>query len=214
VVDDRLCLREDRWLVHHLAADLPVTDFGMLAAQTEAELVVLSAATAEGHPVKPNAAGQLARHNAFWKTEEAPAMTTPSAAETPPDQQHQPVTSSPPPAGVPQVQQHRILRTRAGATWVAAAIFAAILLLLLIFILENGHTVAISFFGASGHLPLGVALLLAAVLGVLLVAIPGTARIIQLRITARRHRMLDAGSAAQGQSPQAPSGNGDPAQAR
>jgi Lipopolysaccharide assembly protein A domain len=47
------------------------------------------------------------------------------------------------------------------------------------------------YFGTHGHLPLGVALLLAAVLGVLLVVIPGTARIIQLRITARRHRRLD-----------------------
>lgn len=131
-------------------------------------------------------------------------MTTPSAAETPPDQQQSAIS---PPAWVPRVQQHRIRRTRAGAAWVAAAMFAVILLLLLIFILENGHTVAISFFGASGHLPLGVALLLAAVLGVLLVAIPGTARIIQLRITARRHRMLDATAAAEDQNPQASPGN-------
>jgi len=36
-------------------------------------------------------------------------------------------------------------------------------------------------------LPLGVALLLAAVIGVVLVVIPGTGRIIQLRIVARRH---------------------------
>jgi uncharacterized integral membrane protein len=137
-------------------------------------------------------------------------MTTPSAAETPPEQQ-QPPTSSP--AWAPQVQQHRIRRTKAGAAWVAAAMFAVILLLLLIFILENGHTVAISFFGASGHLPLGVALLLAAVLGVLLVAIPGTARIIQLRIAARRHRMLDVAAAVQNHTPQPPPGNADPAQA-
>jgi uncharacterized integral membrane protein len=136
-------------------------------------------------------------------------MTTPPAAELPPDQQ-QPAPEPPPPAGVPQVRHHLIRRTRAGATWVAAATFAVILLLLLIFILENGHTVAISFFGASGHLPLGVALLLAAVLGVLLVAIPGTARIVQLRITARRHRRLDAVAIAT--QDQTPPGNADPAQ--
>jgi uncharacterized integral membrane protein len=138
-------------------------------------------------------------------------MTTPPAAERPPDQQ-QSAAEPPPPAGVPQVRYHRIRRTRAGATWVAAATFAVILLLLLIFILENGHTVAISFFGASGHLPLGVALLLAAVLGVLLVAIPGTARIVQLRITARRHRSLDAAVATpQDRTTQRPE-NADPAQ--
>jgi uncharacterized integral membrane protein len=75
--------------------------------------------------------------------------------------------------------------------WVASALFALVLLLLLIFILENSAKVKISFFGASGQLPLGVAMLLAAVLGILLVVLPGTARIIQLRRTARRHRKLD-----------------------
>lgn len=42
-----------------------------------------------------------------------------------------------------------------------------------------------AFFGWQGHVPLGVALLLAAMLGALMVVIPGMARIIQLRITAR-----------------------------
>jgi uncharacterized integral membrane protein len=87
---------------------------------------------------------------------------------------------------------HRIKRTRTGGIWVAAALFALMLLLLLIFILENGQRASISFFGAHGHLPLGVALLLAAVIGVLLVVLPGTGRIIQLRVAARRHRHLDA----------------------
>ncbi len=91
---------------------------------------------------------------------------------------------------------HRVTRTRTGGVWVAAALFALVLLLLLIFILENGQRVAISYLGAHGHLPLGVALLLAAVIGVLLVVIPGTGRIVQLRIVARRHRRLDSHTAA------------------
>jgi len=88
--------------------------------------------------------------------------------------------------------QHVVKRTRVGGVWIASALFAVVLLLLLIFILENGQRANVSFFGAHGHLPLGVALLLAAVLGVLLVVIPGTGRIVQLRITARRHRRIDA----------------------
>lgn len=92
--------------------------------------------------------------------------------------------------------QHVVRRTRVGGVWVASALFALVLLLLLIFILENGQRANISFFGAHGHLPLGVALLLAAVLGVLLVVIPGTGRIVQLRIVARRHRGLDTRRAA------------------
>ncbi len=63
---------------------------------------------------------------------------------------------------------------------------AVVLLLLLIFILENGKSVDIAYFGAHGHLPLGVALLLAAVFGTLLVVVPGGGRILQLRMAARR----------------------------
>jgi uncharacterized integral membrane protein len=79
---------------------------------------------------------------------------------------------------------------------VGLALGAVVLVLLLVFILENGNKVDIGFFGAHGHIPLGVALLLAAALGVLLVVIPGTGRIIQLRRTARRHRKSDVKAAA------------------
>jgi uncharacterized integral membrane protein len=108
--------------------------------------------------------------------------------------------------GPVKLPTHRVERTRIGGVWIAAVLSAVVLLLLLIFILENGQSVAISYFGAHGHLPLGVALLLSAVLGVLLVVIPGTGRIIQLRITARRHRRLDtkaatAAAAAPGPAP-------------
>jgi excisionase family DNA binding protein len=41
------CLREDRWLVHHLASDLPVDEVTQLAGQVGAGLVVLSSAMAE-----------------------------------------------------------------------------------------------------------------------------------------------------------------------
>ena len=109
----------------------------------------------------------------------------------------QPASTGPAPAGSqPQRPQgsppHQLKRTRLGGLWLAISLSVLILLLLLIFILENGHSVAISYFGADGHLPLGVALLLAAVLGALLVIFIGTARILQLRVTARRHRRQDA----------------------
>jgi len=113
--------------------------------------------------------------------------THPGGQETTPKAQLS--SPAPPPA-------HRVRPTRLGGLWMAAVTFAVLLLLLLIFILENAQRVSVSYFGAHGHLPLGVALLLAAVLGVLLVVIPGTGRIIQLRITAHRHRRLDANTAA------------------
>jgi lipopolysaccharide assembly protein A len=109
------------------------------------------------------------------------------------------------PAPAAQPPEHVVRRTRISGMWTASVFFAVVLVLLLIFILENGQRADISFFGAHGHLPLGVALLLAAVLGILLVVIPGTARIVQLRIVARRHRRADAGLAAQATSvPAAP----------
>jgi uncharacterized integral membrane protein len=77
-------------------------------------------------------------------------------------------------------------RTRLSATWVAIGCFTVVLLFALLFILQNNHSVDISYFGAHGHLPLGVALLLAGLCGALLVGLAGTARILQLRAHARR----------------------------
>ena len=77
-------------------------------------------------------------------------------------------------------------RSRVGGMWVAAVLFALVLLLLLIFLLQNGQRADVSFFGAHGQLPMGVALLLAAIFGILLVALPGTVRIMQLRTLSGR----------------------------
>jgi uncharacterized integral membrane protein len=72
-----------------------------------------------------------------------------------------------------------------GGVWIILISAAFVLLLLLIFILQNGQPAEVSFLGAHGTLPMGVALLLAAVFGVLLVALPGTVRILQLRAAGR-----------------------------
>jgi uncharacterized integral membrane protein len=87
--------------------------------------------------------------------------------------------------------QHTIDRTRTGGLWVAVTAAAIVILLLLIFVLQNTEQVEVALFGANPNLPLGVALLLAAVLGALVVALIGTARIVQLRQVARRHRDED-----------------------
>jgi lipopolysaccharide assembly protein A len=109
-----------------------------------------------------------------------------------------PARTVPPQSAV--LPQHKIKHTRISGLWVSVGFFAVVLLLLLIFILQNGTKVDISYMGAHGHLPLGVALLLSAVCGVLLVVLAGAARISQLRAVARRHRRADARrvTAAQG----------------
>jgi len=52
-------LREDRWLVHHLAADIPVAEVVSLALDVGAILVVLSAATAEAARLARQAARDI-----------------------------------------------------------------------------------------------------------------------------------------------------------
>src|ERR1700745_2982357 len=121
----------------------------------------------------------------------------PPQQAAPPQQARPPPEPAAPSAAAPHpLPQHRIKRTRTGGIWVAVGFFAVILLLLLIFILQNNTNVSVSYLGMHGHLPLGVALLLSAVCGVLLVVLAGTARIGQLRATARRHRKVDAKRAA------------------
>ena len=119
-----------------------------------------------------------------------PGRESPVPPPTGPEQAVPPTTT--PVQTAPVLPEHRIKRTRISGLWVSVGFFAVVLLLLLIFILQNGTKVDISYMGAHGHLPLGVALLLAAVCGVLLVVLAGAARISQLRTVARRHRRADA----------------------
>jgi lipopolysaccharide assembly protein A len=124
------------------------------------------------------------------------AAANPQAVQSAqPGQAGQPVAGQQAAPGLPQ-KPHKVRRTRMSSAWVSIVLFAIVLVLLLVFILENSQKVNISFFGVHGHLPLGVAMLFAAVLGVLLIVIPGVGRIIQLRRTARRHRKQDVKAAA------------------
>lgn len=76
--------------------------------------------------------------------------------------------------------------SRMGGVWVLLVLGAVILVLLLVFILMNTQHVQVHLYGANVSPPLGVALLLAAILGVLLVAVPGGGRILQLRRATKR----------------------------
>jgi len=82
----------------------------------------------------------------------------------------------------------KIPRTKTATAYNALIAGAVVLILLLVFILENTASVHIAYFGIGFHMPLGVALLLAAIGGALIVGIVGTARIVQLRRHARRRR--------------------------
>ena len=80
----------------------------------------------------------------------------------------------------------KIKPTRISGTWVATIVAVVVLVFLLIFILQNSAAVTVHYLGLAGTLPLGVALLFAAIGGAVLVALVGAARIVQLRRFARR----------------------------
>jgi uncharacterized integral membrane protein len=162
--------------------------------------------TTEPQPTPPGPG--TGEHAPGSQPQTAPAQTAP--AQTAPAQtapaQTAPAQTAPAQTAAP-LPEHRIKRTRISGLWVSVGFFAVVLLLLLIFILQNGTKVDISYMGAHGHLPLGVALLLSAVCGVLLVVLAGAARISQLRAVARRHRRADAKRVTATQAGEGPVGS-------
>jgi uncharacterized integral membrane protein len=113
-----------------------------------------------------------------------PAPTGPALDPNAPAASHPADQTAAPPVDRPHHTPVR--RSRFGGLWVGLIIAALILVLLLIFILQNSQRVQIEFFGLSGFAPLAVAILLGVAAGALLVAIPGSVRILQLRRAAKR----------------------------
>jgi len=96
------------------------------------------------------------------------------------------VPTAQPPQSQPPQPEAALGHSRSGGLWTGLILSAIVLIFLLVFILQNQISVTIRFLGFAGSVPVGVALLLAAIAGLLLVAIPGGVRIMQLRRAARR----------------------------
>jgi uncharacterized integral membrane protein len=77
--------------------------------------------------------------------------------------------------------------TRAAALWSALIVGLLILTVLLVFITQNTESVEVTFIAWHWQLPLGVQILLAAVLGALVTVMAGTVRIYQLRRAAKKN---------------------------
>jgi uncharacterized integral membrane protein len=86
-----------------------------------------------------------------------------------------------PPAPPGIDEKGHVRRTKVSAIWIGLIATAIVLIALLIFIAQNSGSVTVHYFGANARVPLAVALLLSAVAGLLIAAIPGTVRILQLR---------------------------------
>ncbi|MDF0531573.1 LapA family protein [Tsukamurella sp. 8F] len=113
-----------------------------------------------------------------------PEPTTPSAsgAELP----ALPDDTSAAPSGPDAYDQVR--HTRSASLWSGLILGAVVLLVLLIFILQNLEAQKINLLFWTVNLPVGVSLLIAAILGALVVGLAGGLRIFQLRRAAKKLR--------------------------
>lgn len=77
---------------------------------------------------------------------------------------------------------------RTAGLWISLILGAIVLVLLLIFIIQNNVPAQFEYFSAQFELPLGVAMLLAAIAGALIMALVGSVRMVQMSWTIRKLR--------------------------
>jgi len=102
----------------------------------------------------------------------------------PPATPKEPVARPLPTSGTPVSE---VKFTRAAALWSSLIFGLLVLTVLLIFIAQNTESASFAFLGWHWTLPLGVAILMAAVGGALITVLVGAARIIQLRRAAKKN---------------------------
>jgi uncharacterized integral membrane protein len=81
-----------------------------------------------------------------------------------------------------------VKHTRSASLWSGLVAGAVVLLVLLAFIVQNQQNTQINLLFWEANLPLGVSLLIAAILGALVVGLAGGLRIFQLRRAAKKLR--------------------------
>lgn len=81
-----------------------------------------------------------------------------------------------------------VKHTRTRAAWVGLIVGAIVTLMLLVFIVQNLDSQNIDLFFWSVNLPLGVSLLVAAILGAVITAIVGSLRMLQVRRAVKKAR--------------------------
>lgn len=101
-------------------------------------------------------------------------------------QSRDPSAGAAPPSGKEPIASPS--HTRVSKTWVGLSIGIAILVVVVVFTVQNTRPAAIEFLWFDFTVPLGAALLLALLVGALVMALVGSARILELRSTLRRVR--------------------------
>lgn len=106
-------------------------------------------------------------------------VPAPSPFAPPPRPESQAAAEMPSPSTVPM--------TRTGVAWWALGFSMLLLILVLIFVLQNLPPASTTFFSIRWTIPLGLDLLLAALLGGVIAFLLGAARMLQLRRVARHY---------------------------
>jgi uncharacterized integral membrane protein len=104
-----------------------------------------------------------------------------------PDNPQLPSTTSPADNTDPRPPESAVKFTRTASVWTSLTLGFLILIVLLVFITQNTESGQFAFLGWRWSLPLGVAMLLAAVCGGLITVLAGTARMYQLRRAAKKN---------------------------
>ncbi len=140
------------------------------AAQASEPKTTPGAPTAQAEPATRGAARPNPRSSQVQQTQNAP-KTTPSAESQ--NEQH-----SPQPAP----------KSRMAVVWASLIVGAILLILLLVFVIQNNVSTQFEYFTWQFNLPLGVAMLLAAIAGALIMALAGSVRMIQMGWELRKYR--------------------------
>jgi len=96
-----------------------------------------------------------------------------------------------PPSGQGLDGRGRVRRTRISGVWIGLVAAGVFLILLIIFIAQNLNDAPIHFLGLNGQVSIGLALLLAGVCGLIIAAVPASARIWQLRKALKKNARHD-----------------------
>jgi uncharacterized integral membrane protein len=114
---------------------------------------------------------------------------SPEPASTPADEASPPspdAETSPDATQEGAEREDPLRRSRTSVLWLATIGLGLVLILLVVLILQNTQQVKVSFLWWEGTPPLAAALLIAAAAGILLTAIAGSLRILQLRRRVKR----------------------------
>ena len=127
-------------------------------------------------PGESTSAGTPSAKEPHVDTQPDAGVMTPPVPPTPAPVPPTPAAVPPTPAAVPQAKKRSFSR----AAWFALIVGAIVLIFLLVFVLQNNVPTQFTFWAWTFTLPLGVAVLFAAIAGALVTAMVGTARMFVL----------------------------------